>query len=166
MSWNSGYLNVAELNYVKKILQQLISVASCIPRALILNFSLCFPLGKIFSFFLTFFQCCGSGMFIPNPCYEFFHPGSASKNWSILIQKMVSKLSEIWFGLFIPDQDPDFLPIPDPWAKKAPDPGSATLQFFIINVKCNPRLQHAKWKNGNRLPLATSPYVIWALLAN
>ncbi len=42
---------------------------------------------------------------------------------------MVSKLSEIWSGLFIPDADPDFLPIPDPGAKKAPDPvsGSATL---------------------------------------
>jgi hypothetical protein len=30
-------------------------------------------------------QCCGSGMFIPDP--NFFHPGSASKNLSILTQK-------------------------------------------------------------------------------
>jgi hypothetical protein len=42
---------------------------------------------------------------------------------------MVSTLSEISFGLFIPDPDPDpaFLPIPDPGVKKAPDPGSGTL---------------------------------------
>jgi hypothetical protein len=48
-------------------------------------------------------QCCGSGMFIPDP--NFFHPGSdpiqdpgsASKNLSILTKKMVSTLSsEIW----------------------------------------------------------------------
>ncbi len=32
---------------------------------------------------------------------------------------MVLELKEIWSGLFIPD--------PDPWVKKAPDPGSATL---------------------------------------
>jgi hypothetical protein len=29
--------------------------------------------------------------------------------------------------LFIPDPDPDFLPILDPEVKKAADPGSATL---------------------------------------
>ncbi len=34
---------------------------------------------------------------------------------------IVSKLSEIWFGLFIPDPDPDLLLIPDPGLKKAPD---------------------------------------------
>ncbi len=62
---------------------------------------------------------CGSGMFIPDP--SFFHPGSASRNLSILTQKKVSKLSEIWSGLFIPDPDPDFLPIPDPGVKKAPE---------------------------------------------
>ncbi len=39
---------------------------------------------------------------------------------------MVSKLSEIWSGLFIPDPDPDFTPIPDPGVKKAPDPGSGS----------------------------------------
>jgi hypothetical protein len=48
-------------------------------------------------------QCCGSGMFIPDP--NFFHPGSrakkipgsasASKNYSILTQKILSKFSEI-----------------------------------------------------------------------
>ncbi len=30
-------------------------------------------------------QCCGSGLFIPDQ--TFFHPGSASKNLSILTQK-------------------------------------------------------------------------------
>jgi hypothetical protein len=34
--------------------------------------------------------------------------------YGILTKKMVSKLSEIRSGLFIPDPDPDFLPIPDP----------------------------------------------------
>jgi hypothetical protein len=50
-------------------------------------------------------QCCGSRRFIPDPGSEFFaswirifcipDPGSASKNLSILTQKIVSKLSEI-----------------------------------------------------------------------
>ncbi len=39
---------------------------------------------------------------------------------------MVSKLSEIRSGLFIPDPDPDFLSIPDPGSKtpwiRDPDP--------------------------------------------
>jgi len=66
-------------------------------------------------------QWCGSGMFIPDPGSEFFpswirnfsisNSGSSSKNLSIFTQKIVSKLSETWSGLFIPD--PDFLPIPD-----------------------------------------------------
>jgi hypothetical protein len=70
-------------------------------------------------------------MFIPDP--DFFHPGSrildpgsASKNLSFLPQKIVSILSEIWSGLFLPDPDPDFfypsrilffLPIPDPGSR-------------------------------------------------
>ncbi len=54
------------------------------------------------------------------------NPGSASKNFSILTKKTVSKLSEIWSGLFIPDPDPDFLPIPDP-IKMAPDPEHCLL---------------------------------------
>ncbi len=69
--------------------------------------------------------CPGSEFFpsrIPDP--NFFHPWSALKNSSILTQKNVSKLSEIWSGFFIPD--PDFLLIPDPGVKKAPDPGSGS----------------------------------------
>ncbi len=53
---------------------------------------------------------------IPEP--NFFHPGFASKNFSILTLKNFSKLSEIWSGLFILDPDPDFLPIPDPGSKR------------------------------------------------
>ncbi len=45
---------------------------------------------------------------IPDP--NFFHPGSTKKNLSILTQKIVFKLTEIWCGLFIPDGD--FLPNP------------------------------------------------------
>jgi hypothetical protein len=39
-------------------------------------------------------------------------------------KKIVSELSEICSGMFIPDLDRDFLPIPDPWVKKASDPGA------------------------------------------
>jgi hypothetical protein len=49
-------------------------------------------------------QCCGFGIFIPDPDQNFFHPGfrakklldpgSVSKNLSILTQKIVSKLLE------------------------------------------------------------------------
>jgi hypothetical protein len=67
-------------------------------------------------------------VFIPDP--NFLHTGSASKILRILTQNMVSKLSEIWSGLFILDPDPDFLPVPDPGVKKTPDPGSATLKFY------------------------------------
>jgi hypothetical protein len=63
---------------------------------------------------------------IPDPI--FFHPGSRIRIKEfkyINPKKMVSNLSEIWPGLFIPD--PEFLPIPGPGVKKAPNPGSATL---------------------------------------
>ncbi len=52
---------------------------------------------------------------------------SASNNLSILTQKIVPKFSEIWYGMFIPDPDLDYSPIPDPGVKKVPDSGSATL---------------------------------------
>jgi hypothetical protein len=83
-------------------------------------------------------QRCGSGIFIPDPGTESFssririHP-----HQSILTQKIVSKLSEICSRVFIPDLDLDFLPIPDPGVKnkKAPDPGSATLQGWCNLTK-------------------------------
>ncbi len=58
------------------------------------------------------------GQKIPNP-----GSGSASKNLSVLTQKIVFKLSKIWSGLLIPDPDPGswFLPIQGPGVKKAPD---------------------------------------------
>jgi hypothetical protein len=46
-----------------------------------------------------------------------------------IFQKIVSKLSEIWSGFFIPD--PDFLPpIPDLGVKKAQDPGSGSATLL------------------------------------
>jgi hypothetical protein len=74
-------------------------------------------------------------MFNPNPGSEFFHPGSTSKNLIILTLKFVSQFSEIGYGLFIPDPDPDFLPIPDPGVKKwhrIPDPDP---QHFDVHKK-------------------------------
>ncbi len=63
-------------------------------------------------------------------------PGSASKNLStaFLTQKIVSKLSVIWYGMFIPDPGSGvwFFPfrIPDSVVKKTSNPGSgsATLK--------------------------------------
>ncbi len=80
------------------------------------------------------YQCCGSGMFPRIPDRNFFHPGSqirffsipqigsASKNVSILTQRIVSKLSEIWYRTGCSSRITDFLPIPDPGVKKTPDP--------------------------------------------
>ncbi len=106
-------------------------------------------------------QCCGSGMFIPDP--TFFHPGSrirtvsipdpgsSSKNLSILTQKK-SKKYDPGCSSRIPDPDADFLPsrIPNPGVKKHPIPdpgsGSATLHIryiFILMFFCGWDL--AKW---------------------
>ncbi len=94
---------------------------------------------------------------IPDP--NCLHPGS-SKNLIILTPKKAKKWclsSRKWSGLFIPDPgsgclsskkydqgcssripdpDADFLPsrIPDPGVKKAPNPGSATLQATKKNL--------------------------------
>ncbi len=67
---------------------------------------------------------------IPDPHISIPDPRSASKNFSILTQKMVSKLEEIWSGLFIPDPDPYFLPIPDPGSGSA----TATLSLTGENI--------------------------------
>jgi hypothetical protein len=63
-------------------------------------------------------QCCGSGMFIPDP--NFFHPGSRirikefkyfnPKKWFLSSRKYDLGCSS---PIQIPDPDPDFLPIPD-----------------------------------------------------
>jgi hypothetical protein len=95
----------------------------------------------------TCLQCCGSGMFIPDPVSDFFpsripdpnclHPGSRIRIKEI--KYFNPKKPKKWFlssrkydpgcSSRIPDPDADFLPIPDPGVKKAPDPrsGSATL---------------------------------------
>ncbi len=63
-------------------------------------------------------------------------PGSApKKNLSILSHKIVSKLSEIWSGMFSLDLDLDFLPIPDPRVKMAPDPQHCLNQQLIFEKK-------------------------------
>ncbi len=76
-------------------------------------------------------QWCGSGMFIPDP--NFFHPGSATKNLSILTQTFFLSSRKYNPGCssrtgFRIRTDPDFLPIPEPGVKKALDTGSATLE--------------------------------------
>jgi hypothetical protein len=107
-------------------------------------------------FFLMFFQqkcqCCGSGMFIPDPRsrYRLFsipdpsclHPGSRIliKEFKYFNPKkpkkwfLSSKKYDLGCSSRIPDPDADFLPIPDPGVKKAPDPGSgsATLKNVIF----------------------------------
>ncbi len=67
----------------------------------------------------------------PDP--HIFLPGSASKNLSILTLKSISKLLEIWSGLFFLFFYPSR--ILDPGVKKAPYPGSgsATLFFYFFN---------------------------------
>ncbi len=60
--------------------------------------------------------------FHPDP--NFFHPGSASKKKNILTQRIVSKLSEIWSGLFIPDPDPDFFTHPGSRIQESKGTGS------------------------------------------
>jgi hypothetical protein len=68
-------------------------------------------------------------MFIPDP--KAFHPGSASKNLSILTPKLFLSSRKYDPGcssqIRIPDPDTDILSIPDPGVKKALDPGAATL---------------------------------------
>ncbi len=100
-------------------------------------------------------QCCGSGMFIPDP--TFFHPGSrirtvsitdpgsASKNLSILTPKKWFLTLENMIRIVHPGsriQMLTFYPswIPDPGVKKAPDPGSesATLNVTKKNQFSDP----------------------------
>ncbi len=64
-------------------------------------------------------------------------PGSRIQIFSIANQTIVSKLSGLWSGKFIPDPDPgsdlDFLTIPDPVSrvKKAPEPGSVSATLVL-----------------------------------
>ncbi len=96
------------------------------------------------------------GSWIPDP--NFCHPGSEffppripdlhQRIHSILTPpKMVSKLSGIWSWLFIPDPDPDFLPIPDPGSRGQKGIGSRSPgwdpQHWKINYEVCLRLS---WK--------------------
>ncbi len=73
-------------------------------------------------------------MFIPDPNFSTLdlgkkHPGSGTAPKQVFLPlKTVSKLSEIWSGMFIPD--PDFFPVPDPGVKEAPDPGSGSATLM------------------------------------
>jgi hypothetical protein len=60
------------------------------------------------------------------------HPGSGSRFFTHPGSRI--RIS-IFYPSRIPDQDLDFLPIPDPGVKKALDPGSrtATLIFKVLN---------------------------------
>ncbi len=92
---------------------------------------------RISCFRRILWQCCGSGMFIVHPGSgmfipdpTFFHPGSRIRIKEFKYfnpkktKKMVSKLEKIWSGLFIPDPDADFLPIPDPGSRGQKGTGS------------------------------------------
>jgi hypothetical protein len=84
------------------------------------------------------------------PGSEFFHPGSriqsqkipgplsgpTSKNLSIFIAKncfYILEIVEIRSGMFIQDPDLDFLLIPDPGVKKAPDPVGNTASTTVFH---------------------------------
>jgi hypothetical protein len=71
---------------------------------------------------------------IPDP--NCLHPGSLSKNLSILTPKKAKNgfyAIKNMIRIVIPDPDADFLPlqIPDPGVKKAPNPGSGSATLFI-----------------------------------
>ncbi len=103
-------------------------------------------------FFLFCNQCCGSGMFIPDP--TFFHPGSSSsKNLRILTPKKPKK----WFlsskkydpvcSSRIPDPDADFLHIPYPrsriqGSKRHPIPDPDLNTVCKVNFSINFHLSH------------------------
>jgi hypothetical protein len=96
-------------------------------------------------------QCCGSGMFMPDPGSEFFYPdpGSRSKRSRIkikktpipdlikkikvfLTQKTASKLSKKLSWTFIPDPGSGSqIRIPDPGIEKAPDPGFGSAKLYV-----------------------------------
>ncbi len=94
---------------------------------------------------LTYFQCCGSGMFIPDLGSDFFP--SRIRTVSIpdphqRISILTPKKPKKWFlssrkydpgcSSRIPDPDADFQSIPDPGVKKAPDPGSGSATLIIL----------------------------------
>jgi len=110
----------------------------------------------------SWYQCWGSGMFIPCPeCLSVSRirnfqspiPGQNGTESRIkinekefkylLTRKLLLSSLEIWSGTFIPDPGSGFLIIPDPGLQKAPDPGSesATLDDAGTNL----RILTASW---------------------
>ncbi len=64
-------------------------------------------------------------------------PDPDPKNLNIFTLKIVSKLSEIWSGMFIPDPDPgpdlNFLPIPDPGSRDQKGTASRIRNFATLS---------------------------------
>ncbi len=88
-------------------------------------------------FFKPMKQCCGSGMFIPDPLFPSRIPDPGSerfwihfKQLNILTPKNCFQAFGIRSGMFIPDKDLNFLPLPDPEVKKGPDPGSGSATLL------------------------------------
>jgi hypothetical protein len=70
---------------------------------------------------------------IPDP--TFFHPGSASKNLSILTKKwfLSSRKYDPGWSSLIPDSDADFLPIPDPGSRGQKGTGSRIRNTVLVH---------------------------------
>ncbi len=66
---------------------------------------------------------------------------------------MVSKLSQIWFGLFIPDPDPEFLPILDPGSSGQKGTG------FRILIR-NTGIKNGKPDSHERVPGDLGPALL------
>jgi hypothetical protein len=93
------------------------------------------PVLQYFSFSLHVISVADPGCLSRIPDPNCLHPGSASKNLSILTQKwfLSSRKYDPGCSFRIPDQDADFLPIPDPGVKEAPDPGSESAKLHVIS---------------------------------
>jgi hypothetical protein len=83
--------------------------------------------------------CLSGSDFFPYriPDQNFFHPGSRIHRKEFKYfnpKKMFFMLSEIWSWLFIPDPDPDFLPIPDPGSRgqKGTGPRIRNIGFYEL----------------------------------
>jgi hypothetical protein len=94
----------------------------------------------VVNFSMSCVQCCGSGMFIPHPGSEYFHPGSR-----IRIKEFKYFNPQEWFLslrnlLFIPDPDPGSQsrtqiftnPGLDLGVKKALDTGSGSATLLVL----------------------------------
>ncbi len=84
---------------------------------------------------------------IPDPNFSIpdsWSKRSASNNPSLFNPKIVSKLSEIWSGMFIPDPNLDFLPIPNPRSRAQKGTGSRirnTAGYEITDMNSDLKLQ-------------------------